>query len=90
MDTDDRIIGPINIGNENEFTILELASLVIELVNSRSKIRYLPLPDNDPAQRKPDTTYARELLNWQAEIQLSEGLLKTIKYFEDLLQLGKQ
>lgn len=90
MDTDDRIIGPINIGNENEFTILELAMLVIELVNSRSKIRYLPLPDNDPVQRKPDTTYARELLDWQAGIQLNEGLLKTIKYFDDLLKLGKQ
>lgn len=90
MDTDDRIIGPINIGNENEFTILELAQLVIELVNSRSKIRYLPLPDNDPVQRKPDTTYARELLDWQAGIQLNEGLLKTIKYFDDLLKLGKQ
>ncbi len=89
MATDDGIIGPINIGNENEFTILELASMVLDLVNSKSKIRYLPLPENDPVQRKPDATYAQELLNWQANIQLREGLQKTIAYFDALLQ-GKK
>ena len=89
MATDESIIGPINLGNENEFTILELARLVLELVNSKSRIRYLPLPENDPLQRKPDTTYARELLNWQAEIQLREGLMKTIEYFDALFS-GKK
>ncbi len=85
MATDDAIIGPINIGNENEFTILELANIVLELVNSQSKIRYMPLPENDPVQRRPDTTYARELMNWEAKIQLREGLQKTIAYFDALL-----
>ena len=85
MATDDTIIGPINIGNENEFTILELANIVLELVNSQSKIRYMPLPENDPVQRRPDTTYARELMNWEANIQLREGLQKTIAYFDALL-----
>jgi UDP-glucuronate decarboxylase len=89
MATDESIIGPINLGNENEFTILELAKLVLELVNSKSRIRYLPLPENDPVQRKPDTTYARELLNWQADIQLREGLMKTIEYFDTLLAGNK-
>jgi UDP-glucuronate decarboxylase len=89
MKTDDTITGPINIGNENEFTIHELASLVIELTNSASKIEYLPLPENDPVQRKPDTTYARGLLNWEAKVQLREGLEKTIAYFEDLRSKGR-
>ncbi len=85
MDTDDSITGPINIGNENEFTIRELADLVIELTNSKSPIRHLPLPENDPVQRCPDITYARKLLNWEARVQLKEGLVKTIAYFEKLL-----
>jgi UDP-glucuronate decarboxylase len=85
MATDESVIGPINIGNEHEFTILELARLVLELVHSKSKIRYLPLPENDPVQRRPDTTYARELLNWEAGVQLREGLQKTIAYFDALL-----
>ncbi len=86
MATDDAVIGPINIGNENEFTILELAKLVLELVNSKSNIRYLPLPENDPVQRRPDTAYARSLLDWQANIQLREGLQNTIAYFDELLR----
>ncbi len=85
MDTGDSITGPINIGNENEFTIMELANMVIDLVNSGSRIRYLPMPENDPVQRRPDTTYAKELLNWEAKIQLREGLQKTIAYFDALL-----
>ncbi len=86
MATDDSITGPINIGNENEFTILELAGKVLELTNSRSEIIFLPLPENDPVQRKPDSTYARELLNWEAKVQLQEGLTKTISYFDELLK----
>lgn len=86
MHTDDSIIGPINIGNENEFTIKELAEMVIDMTHSRSKIAYLPLPENDPVQRRPDTTYARELLGWEARVQLREGLVKTIAYFDELLK----
>lgn len=85
MDTDDSITGPINIGNENEFTIRELADLVLELTNSKSAIRQLPLPENDPVQRCPDISHARKLLNWEATVELREGLVKTIAYFENLL-----
>ncbi len=86
MATDDSITGPINIGNQNEFTILELANLVVEMTNSKSRISFLPLPENDPVQRKPDTSYARELLNWDTTVQLREGLEKTIAYFDELLK----
>ncbi len=86
MQTGDDTIGPVNIGNENEFTIMELANLVIEITNSRSKISFLPLPENDPVQRRPDTRYAKELLNWEAKVQLREGLIQTIAYFDDLLK----
>lgn len=85
MNTDDSITGPVNIGNENEFTIMELARLVLEMTGSRSTIEFLPLPENDPVQRKPDATYARELLQWEARVQLREGLGHTIAYFEKLL-----
>ncbi len=86
MATDDSITGPINIGNPNEFTILELAKLVVEMTNSASNISFLPLPENDPIQRKPDTSYAHELLGWDATVQLREGLVKTIAYFDELLK----
>ncbi len=86
MATDDSVTGPINIGNQNEFTILELAKLVVEMTNSKSRISFLPLPENDPVQRKPDTSYARELLNWDTTVQLREGLVKTIAYFDALLK----
>ncbi len=81
MRTED-FIGPVNIGNPNEFTILELANKVIELTNSKSKIKYLPMPQDDPTQRKPDITLAKEKLDgWQPNIQLNEGLKHTIEYF---------
>jgi UDP-glucuronate decarboxylase len=86
MNTENSIIGPINIGNENEFTIRKLADLVIELTNSSSKLSFLPLPENDPIQRKPDTEYAKQLLNWKASVQLKDGLLRTIEYFESTLK----
>lgn len=86
MDTGDEITGPVNLGNKNEFTINELAQMVLELTGSRSRIAYLPLPENDPVQRKPDTAYARELLNWEAAIPLREGLQKSISYFDALLR----
>ena len=86
MATPDEVTGPINLGNPGEFTILELAELVIELTGSRSKIIRRPLPADDPKQRRPDTTKARELLNWQAVTPLREGLQRTIAYFDQLLR----
>lgn len=88
MQTDDDITGPMNLGNENEFTIIDLARKVIELTGSSSGLTYLPLPGNDPAQRQPDTSYARRLIDWEAGIQLEEGLKKTISYFDTLLSRG--
>ena len=81
----DNFIGPVNIGNPNEFTILELAQKVIELTNSKSKIIHLPLPQDDPTQRQPDISLAKEKLNWQPHIELAEGLPTTIAYFKSRL-----
>ncbi len=86
MNTPDQLTGPINLGNEKEFTIMELATMVLELTNSKSKIVYKPLPENDPLQRRPDTSLASELLGWKASVGLKEGLLKTISYFDALLR----
>ena len=80
------IHGPINIGNPNEFTILRLAELVIELTNSKSKIVFSPLPSDDPKQRKPDISLAREILGWTPSIELREGLEKSIPYFASKLK----
>ncbi len=77
--------GPVNLGNPNEFTILELAEKVIELTNSNSKIIYKTLPQDDPMQRQPDISLAKEKLNWEPEIELEEGLKRTIKYFKQEL-----
>jgi UDP-glucuronate decarboxylase len=85
MDTADSVTGPVNLGNPSEFTIRELAERVIELTGSSSKISYKPLPHDDPRQRCPDISKARELLNWQPVTSLNEGLLKTINYFENQL-----
>jgi UDP-glucuronate decarboxylase len=79
-------IGPVNIGNPIEFTMLELAEQVIELTNSNSKITHLPLPQDDPMQRQPDISLAKkELKGWEPKIHLREGLTKTIVYFDSLL-----
>lgn len=87
MNTPEDFIGPVNIGNPHEFSIMELAQKVIELTNSKSKIIYVPLPNDDPTQRKPDITLAKEKLNnWQPTIQLEEGLKRTIEYFDGLLK----
>jgi len=86
MATDDGFTGPVNIGNSNEFTILELAEKVIKLTGSDSKITYLPLPNDDPRQRKPDISLAKEKLDWKPEIQLEEGLKKTIDYFKFIVK----
>ena len=86
MNTEDGFTGPVNIGNPGEFTMLELAEKVIELTGSKSKIIFQPLPQDDPRQRKPDITVAREKLNgWQPQIQLTEGLQRTIDYFKKIV-----
>jgi UDP-glucuronate decarboxylase len=86
MATGDSFTGPVNIGNPNEFTIHELASKVIELTNSKSKIIRLPLPSDDPMQRQPNIDLAKKELGWSPKIQLEEGLAKTISYFDALLK----
>ena len=83
MATRDDFIGPVNTGNPREFTMLELAQKIIELTGSRSKIVYRPLPGDDPKQRKPDITLAKEKLDWEPKIRLEEGLKRTIAYFEE-------
>ncbi|NGX34714.1 MAG: UDP-N-acetylglucosamine 4-epimerase [Candidatus Anoxychlamydiales bacterium] len=85
MHSDEKIIGPINLGNPLEFTILDLAKLIIKYTNSNSKIVYKDLPSDDPKQRKPDISKANKLLNWQPKIDLEEGLLKTIDYFKNIV-----
>ncbi len=81
----DRTIGPVNIGNPGEFTIRQLADLAIEMTGSRSTIVHLPLPADDPRQRQPDITLAKEMLDWQPTVTLRQGLAKTIAYFDALL-----
>lgn len=81
METDENLTGPINLGNPNEFTIRELAERVIRLTGSRSELIREPLPQDDPKQRKPDISQARQHLNWEPKIQLEEGLSATIDYF---------
>jgi UDP-glucuronate decarboxylase len=84
MNSPDSLMGPINVGNPSEFTILELAEKVIRLTNSKSKIIFEPLPADDPLQRRPDITKANELLGWEPKIELEEGLNRTIHYFKNL------
>lgn len=86
MNSREDFLGPVNTGNPDEFTILELAQKVIELTNSKSKLQYLPLPQDDPLQRKPDITLAKKELNWEPKIKLEQGLIKTIEYFDNLLK----
>lgn len=85
MATENSFIGPINIGNPNEFTILQLAKQVILQTGSKSQIKFLPLPQDDPQQRKPDIGLAKKSLNWTPTVQLEEGLAKTIAYFRTFL-----
>ena len=83
--TQNEIAGPINIGNPGEFTILELARIVIEMTNSNSKITFTDLPSDDPKQRKPNIELAKSVLKWEPAIELREGLAKAIPYFESVL-----
>ncbi|HHJ51630.1 MAG TPA: SDR family oxidoreductase [Caldithrix abyssi] len=78
----DNFVGPVNLGNPKEFTIRELADKIIELTGSRSEVVYKPLPDDDPAQRQPLIDLAREKLGWEPKVELEQGLIPTIKYFE--------
>ena len=89
MATGDDVTGPINLGNPGEFTILQLAEKVIQMTGAKSKIVNRPLPGDDPMQRKPDLTLARQKLGWEPVTALDEGLRRTIDYFEKLLSLGK-
>lgn len=85
MSTDNSFTGPMNAGNPNEFTIMQLAEKVIELTDSKSDIIKMPLPHDDPRQRQPDISLAKQVLDWQPQIELEEGLQKTIRYFDELL-----
>ena len=86
MDTEHGFTGPMNLGNPNEFTMLELAELTLELTNSKSKIIHQELPTDDPKQRQPDISLAKDKINWEPKVQLKEGLKKTIEYFEKVLK----
>ena len=86
MNTADDFTGPVNLGNPDEFTILQLAEKVIEMTGSKSKIVFEPLPQDDPRQRQPDITLARRTLVWEPSVKLHEGLTHTIAYFESLLK----
>ena len=88
MATPTEFTGPVNLGNPNEFTILELAEKIIALTGSRSKIEKKPLPADDPTQRQPDIALARKHLGWEPKVQLDAGLKKTIGYFESMLELA--
>ena len=87
MNSRDGFTGPVNLGNPVEFTMIELANKVIELTGSKSKIIYLPLPEDDPTQRKPVIDLAKKELDWQPKVSLDEGLIKTIEYFKQVLDL---
>ncbi|HXW64898.1 MAG TPA: SDR family NAD-dependent epimerase/dehydratase, partial [Burkholderiaceae bacterium] len=85
MGTADDFTGPVNIGNPGEFTMLELAEKILRLTGSRSKLAFEPLPADDPRQRQPDISLAREQLGWEPKVALEDGLRETIAYFRDVL-----
>ena len=84
MNTEDEFTGPINLGNPNEFPVLELAERIISMTGSSSKIVFKSLPDDDPKQRQPDITLAKEKLGWQPTVELEEGLKRMIEYFKNV------
>lgn len=88
MESPDDLTGPVNLGNSGEFTIRQLAEKIIEMTGSASRLTYQPLPADDPRQRRPDISLAREKLGWEPKIHLEEGLIHTIAYFDDLLRRG--
>lgn len=85
MESDNNFIGPVNLGNPEEFTMLSLAELIISMTGSKSKIEFKPLPSDDPARRKPLIDLAKQKLKWEPKINLQTGLTKTIKYFESII-----
>ena len=85
MMENENFIGPVNLGNPGEFTMLELAEKVIRLTGSKSKLVFMPLPADDPTQRKPDISLAKEKLKWEPTIALEDGLKETIEYFKRIL-----
>ncbi|MBR0032744.1 MAG: SDR family oxidoreductase [Treponema sp.] len=85
MDSDDSVTGPVNMGNPGEFTMLELSEKVLALTGSKSRLVHKPLPSDDPKQRKPDITLAEKLFGWKPEIDLDEGLKRTIEYFRGMI-----
>ena len=87
MNTEDDVIGPVNLGNPKEFAILDLAKEIIRLSGSKSNIVFRPLPEDDPARRQPDISLAKKLLNWEPKIQLEEGLIKTIDFFREFVEI---
>ena len=89
MAADDDVTGPINIGNPVELPVIALAEQIIALTGSSSRIVHRPLPQDDPIQRCPDITRARQILGWEPRVDLAEGLLRTIAYFDRLLIEGK-
>jgi len=89
MDSADDCVGPINLGNPYESTMLELANEVKRMTGSSSRIIHAPLPQDDPVRRKPDITRARQHLGWEPRVSLVQGLTETIKYFERLLEIGE-
>ena len=84
MENEENFTGPVNLGNPEEITILQLAEIILELTGSKSKIVYRPLPQDDPTQRRPDISLAREKLAWEPKTELRDGLTKTIEYFRNL------
>ena len=84
MNAPDDFIGPVNLGNPGEFTIRQLAQLVIELTDSKSKVVKMPLPPDDPTKRRPDITLAKQRLNWEPTVPLREGLQRTIAWFRSI------
>jgi UDP-glucuronate decarboxylase len=89
MNTPDDVTGPVNLGNPTEFTILQLAENIIDLTGSSSRIEHKPLPPDDPRQRQPDITRARELLEWDPVVRLRDGLVNTVRYFDAVLKAGE-
>jgi UDP-glucuronate decarboxylase len=88
MDSDDNLIGPLNLGNPTEIPVQELAQRIIDLTGSKSKISYMPLPEDDPMQRRPDIRLAKEKLDWEPTVTLDVGLRKTINYFDSQMKRG--
>lgn len=86
METEKGFTGPVNLGNPAEFSMLELAELVIQLTGSKSTIKHLPLPQDDPKQRQPDISKAKDILQWEPKIKIKDGLVNAIKYFEKLIE----